>query len=50
MNNHNEFDIYDDPVHGEWGDFGYNNSTGELSDIFYYIDINQIIDNLNALS
>lgn len=47
MNSHNKLDIYDDPVHGVWGDLGYNNSTGDLSEIFDDTNIDQLIGNLN---
>ena len=48
MEEYEELNTYEgDPVCDGWVDFDYNETTGELSDIFDDTDLDQFIDNLN---
>lgn len=48
MADYEDLDTYNgDPVHDSWVDFGYNENTGELSDLFDETDLDNFIDDLN---
>ena len=48
MQDYDDLNTYNgDPVHDGWGDFDYNENTGDLSDFFDVTDLDQYIDNLN---
>lgn len=48
MDEYEDFDAYNrDIEHDMWGDFDYNENTGELSGIFDDTDLDQFIDNLD---
>lgn len=48
MDEYEDLDSYNSaPVHNRWGNFDYNENTGELSELFEETDLVQFIDNLN---
>lgn len=48
MNSIDNLNTYNgNPVHDGWGDFYYNDNTGELSGLFEYTDLDKLIDNVH---